>query len=105
MLHLSFSSLSRVSPLNQVHRAIGQLSPSAEFKPQTAFLVNHCSDKEIPLSVGQFAHPINLTHSNEEAKVCERQVNDSWTHAGNCLKPLKSLKGTPDTPCLELVSF
>ncbi len=77
--HLCFSSLSGVSPLDQVHGAIEQLSPSAEFNPQTAFLVNHCNDKEIPLSVCQFAHPINLTCSNEEAKVCERQVNDSWT--------------------------
>lgn len=79
--HLSFSSLSRISSLDQVHGAIGQLSPSVEFKPQTAFLVNHCSGKEIPLRVCQLVHSINLTCSNKEAKACERQVNDSWTQA------------------------
>ncbi|ROJ78724.1 hypothetical protein DPX16_15249 [Anabarilius grahami] len=83
MLHLFFSSLSRISPLNQVHRAIGLLSPSAEFKPQTAFLVNHCSDKEIPLGVGQFADPINLTRSNEEAKCSNITVK--------CIKMLSGL--------------
>jgi len=84
--HLSFSSLSRISSLDQVHGAIGQLSPSTKFKPQTAFLVNHCSGKEIPLRVCQLAHSINLTCRKKEAKVCERQVNDSWTQ-GHCIQP------------------
>jgi len=84
--HGTFPSAVYLSSLDQVHGAIGQLSPSTKFKPQTAFLVNHCSGKEIPLRVCQLAHSINLTCRKKEAKVCERQVNDSWTQ-GHCIQP------------------